>query len=124
MKHRSKGWAGRAARAVALCAAAGWLFSACEVLDWARGDKAVLVVENGGAVTVDIYLNNALLGPAPGLAATTWTIPAGTHVVRGDGRGASPPDYNPGPCTFEAHGGEQWHWHIGDFTGTPYLDVY
>jgi hypothetical protein len=110
----------------ALCAAAALAAACgCELLDLAQGTEAEFVVENGGAIAVDIYLDNALLGTARPLEAATWKIPAGTHVVRGDGRPAGGGrDYNPGPFTFEAHGGEEWHWHIGDFTGTPYLDVY
>lgn len=119
--------AGRSARlraGAALALACAILAPACELLDQVQGDIARFVVENGGAMDVDIYMDNVLLGTAPGLQPTTWTIPTGTHVVRGDGHGTAHHDYNPGPVTFEAHSGEEWHWHIGDFTGKPYLDVY
>jgi len=96
----------------------------CELLDQLQGDTAVFVIENGGTMAVDIYLDNQLLGTAEPLAPTQWTIATGTHIARGDGHGTPGNDYNPGPVTFEAHSGEEWHWHIGDFTGRPYLDVY
>ena len=123
----SIGWRtvlGRGTVAVALALLVGLCGWGCEVLDQLQGNQATFIVENGGTVAVDIYIDNVLLGTAVPLAPTQWPIETGTHIVRGDGQGTAGNDYNPGPETFEAHSGEEWHWHIGDSTGRPYLDVY